>query len=131
MTWDRQQLVTLYANVYRRRMECPGCGGRLALTPLPYGQGDATTVGVVACRACDERHLVAGQNDPLRGTFRPYTEQEKRELFAADRMRKTPVCPVDGTEMDVNLQRSLGRTSNAVIRCRRCAQQAEYVRTHG
>jgi len=33
--------------------------------------------------------------------------------------------------MDVHLQRSLGRTSNAVIRCRRCAQVAHYVRSHG
>ena len=131
MAWDPQQLASLYANVYRRRMECPVCGGRLTVTPVPYGEGDATTVGVVECLACGERHLVAGRNDPLRATFRPYTEQEKRGLFAADRVRETPICPVDGTEMTVHLQRSLGRTSNAVIRCRRCGQQAEYARTHG
>jgi transcription elongation factor Elf1 len=129
MAWDPQQLEALYANVYRRRMECPACGGALGLSAA--ADGDAYAIGVVECRACDERHLVAGQNDPLRNTFRPYTEQEKRELFAADRSRRTPVCPVDGTEMDVQLQRSLGRTSNAVMRCRRCAQKTEYARTQG
>jgi C4-type Zn-finger protein len=129
MAWDAQQLETLYANVYRRRMECPACGGKLELSASP--DAGAFAIGVVECRACNVRHLVGMQNDPLRRTFRAYTEQEKRELFAADRARQIPVCPIDDTEMDVHLQRSLGRTSNAVIRCRRCAQQAEYARTHG
>jgi hypothetical protein len=131
MPWDAQQIEMLYANVYRRRMECPACGGGLGLTRPRDGEADAAAFGVVECRACDARHVVSQRNDPLRSTFRPYTEQEKRDLFAADRARRTPVCPIDGTEMDVHLQRSLGRTSNAVIRCRRCAQQAEYARTSG
>ena len=127
MAWNPRQLEALYANVYRRRMECPACGGRLKFVPSrdPGAEGD------VECRACDARHFVAAANDPLRATFRAFTEQESREIFAAERMRRTPVCPVDGTEMDVHLQRSLGRTSNAVIRCRRCAQVAHYVRSHG
>src|SRR3954453_12418206 len=116
MAWDEEQLKALYANVYRREMKCPTCGGGLGLTRPRDGEADADAFGVVACRACDARHVVSPRNDPLRGTFRPYTEPEKRELFAADRARRTPVCPIDGTEMDVHLQRSLGRTSNAVIR---------------
>ncbi|MEA2711786.1 MAG: hypothetical protein QOF78_4387 [Phycisphaerales bacterium] len=135
MPWNPQQLESLYMNVYRRRMECPGCGGKLGLvTSQDGGGGDANAVGVIGvveCSACDARHLVAEGNDPLRGTFRAYTAQESRDIFSADRARRTPVCPVDGTEMDVHLQRSLGRTSNAVIRCRRCGQRAEYARTHG
>jgi hypothetical protein len=127
MAWDPRQLEALYANVYGRCLECPACGGRLGLVP----SGDLYAVGVVACRACATHHFIAVRNDPLRATFRAYTEQENRDLFAAERSRRIPVCPVDGTEMDVHLQRSLGRTSNAVIRCRRCAHQAEYVRAHG
>jgi len=127
MEWDAQQLEALYANVYRRRMECPVCGGALKFVP----SRELGAVGDVECRACDARHFVAVANDPLRYTFRAYTEQENREVFAAERKRQAPICPVDGTEMDVHLQRSLGRTSNATIRCRRCARTAEYVRTHG
>jgi hypothetical protein len=131
MTWDPQQLEALYANVYRLRMRCPACGVGMGLTRPRDDEADPDAFGVVECRACDARHVVSLRNDPLRSTFRPYTEQEQRELFAADRARRTPVCPVDGTEMDVHLQRSLGRTSNAVMRCRRCGQKAEYARTHG
>lgn len=127
MTWNPQQLEQLYANVYRRRMVCPTCGGALEFTP----SNEIDVVGVVACRACNARRLVATHNDPLRDTFRPYNTQENRDLFAAERSRRTPACPVDGTEMDVHLQRSLGRTSNTAIRCRRCGQQAMYVRAHG
>lgn len=127
MAWDARQLDLLYSNVYQRRMECPACAGRLTLAP----SGDADAVGLVECVACHERHYVARQNDPLRASFRPYTEQEIRDISATERSRRTPVCPVDGTEMDVHLQRSLGRTSNAAIRCRRCGNKADHVRAHG
>ena len=127
MAWDAQQLVTLYENVFRRRRECPGCGGPLTLAVS--SEDDA--VGVVECAACGERALIARRNDPLRATFREYTAEENRALLAAERARRAPVCPVDGTEMDVHLQRSLGLNSNAVIRCRRCGRSAQYVRLYG
>jgi len=62
---------------------------------------------------------------------RDYTEQETKAIIAAAKTRRTPQCPVDGATMDVQLQRSLGRTSNVVIRCPRCGAKAEYVRAHG
>jgi transcription elongation factor Elf1 len=127
MEWDARQLEALYANVYRRRRACPACGGALALAL----SNEPDVLGVFECRACDARHLVAVRNDPLRAGFRPYSGQECRDIFAAERARKTPTCPVDGAEMDVHAQRSLGRTANTRIRCRRCGQVAEYVRPHG
>jgi transcription elongation factor Elf1 len=127
MPWNPQQLESLYANVYARRMMCPACGNALNLIPAR----EPDIVGVVECRACDARHEVSLQNDPLRHTFRDYTPEENRAIFKSEHKRTTPICPVDGTEMDVHLQRSLGLTSNAVIRCRRCGRKAEYVRLYG
>jgi hypothetical protein len=137
MPWDEQQLESLYNNVYARRLICPACGGALSLDPAR----EIDAVGWVACNACGDRHFVSLQNDPLRHTFRDYTPEESRAIFAAERrMQATsrsespsspPVCAVDGTEMTVHLQRSLGLTSNATIRCRRCGREAKYVRKHG
>jgi hypothetical protein len=127
MPWSPEQIKTLYDNVYRDALACPACGGALTLERSL----EPNTAGVVCCPACGERRLVSMHNDPLRFTFRAYTEAEKKEIVRADRARRTPVCPVDGTAMTVNLQRSLGRNSNAVIRCRRCARSVEYVRLHG
>lgn len=127
MPWNPPQLELLYANVYQRRMICPACNGPLALEPAR----EPDVVGVVECPACEARHVVSLANDPLRHTFRAYTPDESRAIFAAERRRQTPTCPVDGTAMDVHLQRSLGLTSNARIRCRRCGRTAEYVRKHG
>src|SRR4051812_31644257 len=113
MAWTSEQLETLYANAYANIMRCPACGGPLA---VERSQAIAT-FGSVSCRACDERHVISTANDPLRSAFRPYTEEEMKQIIADDRARRTPRCPVDGTAMDVNVQRSLGRTSNAVVRC--------------
>lgn len=127
MAWSEAQIEILYDNVYHGRLECPACGGRLDFAP---GREIGLT-GVVACGGCDVRHAVGVANDPLRSRFREYTETEVRAIHAAERAGATPTCPVDGAEMIVHLQRSLGRTSNAMIRCRRCARVAQYVRTHG
>ena len=127
MEWSSKQLETLYANVYRRERICPTCGGRLTLTL----SNAPDTVGRVECETCDARHVISLQNDPLRAAFRSYTPDEARAIFAQERVGKTPVCPLDGTPMEVHLQRSLARTSNARIWCRRCRQAAEYVRPHG
>ena len=59
MEWTPRQLEALYANVYRRRMECPSCGGGLKL--IPSRELDA--FGDVECRTCDARHFVAVAND--------------------------------------------------------------------
>ena len=126
MAWNEEELAALYANVFRRRRECPRCRG--ALTLELSDQPDE--LGTLACAACGERALVARRDDPLRGTFRDYPPEENRAIFAAERARRTPTCPVDGTEMDVHLQRSLGLTSNAQITCRRCGRQAVYVRLY-
>lgn len=127
MAWTSEQLQALYENIYGRRMKCPGCGGALGLIT----SGEKSAIGVVTCGVCGGQHQVAMDNDPLRASFRPYTEQEKRDIIAAEKRRKTPRCPVDATAMDVQLQRSLGRNSNVLIRCPRCAATAEYVRAHG
>ena len=127
MAWSEAQIAVLYENVYRGRLVCPVCGGRLDFAP---GREIGMT-GVVSCRGCDDQHAVGAANDPLRSTFREYTQAEVRAIHAAERAGTTPTCPVDGAEMVVHLQRSLGRTSNAMIRCRRCARLAQYVRTHG
>jgi uncharacterized protein YbaR (Trm112 family) len=127
MVWTREQIELLYDGVYRNRMVCPGCGGRLAVER----SGEAGVFGVVSCDACGGRHRVSGENDPLRETFREFTEAEVKGIKKVDRARGTPVCPVDGTAMEVNAQRSLGRTSNVVVRCRRCARGVEFVRMHG
>jgi hypothetical protein len=120
-------LEVLYASVYRRERICPTCGSSLTLNL----SNESETVGHVECATCDARHLVSLQNDPLRATFRPYASDEARLIFAQERVGKTPICPLDGTPMEVHLQRSLARTSNAQIWCRRCRQTAEYVRPHG
>jgi uncharacterized protein YbaR (Trm112 family) len=125
--WTPSQLKALYANVYQRRRVCPSCGGPLTLTP----SRESDAVGVVKCPSCDARHLVARSNDPLRATFRPYTAEETRTILAAERRGLTPTCPVDDTPMEVHLQRSLARTSNAQVWCRRCGGTTDYVRPHG
>jgi transcription elongation factor Elf1 len=127
MGWTPEQLETLYANAYGNILKCPVCGRELVVER----SGAIDTLGSVWCRTCEERHVISTQNDPLRSAFRRYTEKETKQIIAADRARRTPRCPVDGTAMDVNLQRSLGRTSNAVVRCRRCTQSVTYVRLHG
>ena len=127
MAWSEAQIAVLYENMYRGRLSCPMCGERLDFSP---GREIGVT-GIVECRSCNERHEVGVANDPLRSKFREYTEPEIRAIHAAERAGNPPTCPVDGTEMVVHLQRSLGRTSNASIRCRRCARVAQYVRTHG
>jgi hypothetical protein len=60
-----------------------------------------------------------------------YSDEQKEQIIAADRARRTPTCPRDGAAMDVHAQRSLGRNSNVTIRCPRCARIVEYVRYHG
>jgi uncharacterized protein YbaR (Trm112 family) len=125
--WTRSQLEALYANVYQRRRVCPSCDGPLTLTP----SREPDAVGTVECTACDAHHLVARATDPLRASFRPYTADEMRAILAVERRGRTPTCPVEGTPMEVHLQRSLARTSNAQIWCRRCGATADYVRPHG
>jgi hypothetical protein len=127
MEWNPQQLVELYANVYGRRRQCPTCGGALTLTP----SSEADEVGVVECSACDARHLISQHNDPLRATFREFTAEENKQILATERACRTPICPVDGTAMDVHAQRSLGLNSNTLIWCRRCGRKARYVRLYG
>jgi hypothetical protein len=60
-----------------------------------------------------------------------YSDEQKKQIIATDRARRTPVCPIDGAAMDAHAQRSLGRNSNVTIRCPRCARIVEYVRLHG
>lgn len=127
MEWSSNELQVLYTNVYRRERICSTCGGPLTLDL----SNEPEALGVVQCFPCDARHLVSLQNDPLRAAFRPYTPDEARAIFAQERVGKTPICPLDETPMEVHLQRSLARTSNAQIWCRRCRQTAEYVRPHG
>jgi transcription elongation factor Elf1 len=127
MAWSREQLEAVYRNVYAHAMTCPACGGALTLARAP----DADAVGAVTCAACEERVVVSMRDDPLRERFRDFTEQEKKAIVAADKMRRTPHCPVDGTAMDVNVQRSLGRNSNVVVRCRRCTRSVEFTRLQG
>jgi hypothetical protein len=127
MAWSPEQLEALYRNVYRNEMTCPACGVALALARSP----EADVLGVVTCPACDQQVRVSLQDDPLLPQFRDFTEQEKKEIVAADRARRTPHCPVDGTAMDVNVQRSLGRNSNVVVRCRRCTRSIEFTRLQG
>jgi hypothetical protein len=127
MSWTREQLLAVYANVYAYRTECPACGG-----PLRRSAPAAPDVAaVVACDACGERREIGAGDDPLRDTFRDYTEAERRAITSAERSRQAPVCPVDGTVMDVQVQRSLGRTSNVVVRCPRCTRTSEHARFHG
>jgi hypothetical protein len=92
---------------------------------------ETNALGLVVCGVCNENHLIATKNDPLRATFRDFTEQERKQIIVTDRSRKAPACPVDGTAMEVNVQRSLGRTSNVVVRCRRCNHSVEFARAHG
>jgi transcription elongation factor Elf1 len=127
MSWSPQQLEGVYANVFGNVMTCPACGGRLVLAPLR----EEGVTGLASCQSCGGQALVSMRDDPLRCLFRSYSEQEKRAIIAADKSRQTPTCPVDGTVMDVSLQRSLGRTSNVVVRCRRCAQSHTFTRAHG
>ena len=127
MTWSREQLEALYRNVYRNEMTCPACGGALTLARSQ----DAEVFGVVACPACAQRVVVSAQADPLLAQFREFTEQEKKEIVKADNLRRTPRCPVDGTPMVVNAQRSLGRNSNVVVRCRRCKRSVGFTRLQG
>ena len=127
MEWSREQVEVLYRNVYGNDMTCPACGGALTRAPSP----DADAFGVVTCHACDQKFHVSVRNDPLRGRFRDFSEQEKKELAAADRVRRTPRCPVDATAMSVDVQRSLGRTSNVTMRCPRCTRSVAFARLHG
>jgi hypothetical protein len=127
MPWTPDQIKTLYVNVYRHVLSCPACGGALTLERSPAPDA----LGVATCPACDNCHLVAAQNDPLSPQFRNYTDAERKEVITVDRRRRTPVCPIDGAAMDVHVQRSLGLNSNVIVRCRRCAQSVQYVRTHG
>jgi hypothetical protein len=125
--WTAEQTEALYAGVYAHRDVCPGCGGKLAVVR----SDQAGVFGEVRCDACGASHVVSGANDPLRGAFREYTEQERKAIVAADRRRESPACPVDGTPMDVHVQRSLGLNSNVVVRCRRCSQSVQFRRLHG
>jgi hypothetical protein len=125
--WTGRLLAQLYDNVFARRMECPACGGRLAVV----AGRDIGVAGTAACHACGAEHLVQLSTDPRRETFRPFTEAEAKAIRRADGRRQTPICPIDGTAMDVHAQRSLGLTSNTRIRCPRCLGTVAYVRTCG
>ena len=125
--WKPEDLEALYANVYARRLECPACGGQLDFV----ASGEVGVAGTASCARCAVQHVVCLENDPLRNTFRDYSDAERRHMRAVEPSGKPVVCPVDGTVMDVHLQRSLGRTSNVIIRCRRCTRTVEYARTCG
>jgi hypothetical protein len=127
MPWTPAQLESLYTTVYANQFACPTCGGRLTWTRSD--QPDA--FGLVRCPACDQSHFVSTANDPLRPTFRPYTDPEQKAIIAADRRRESPPCPVDGAPMDVHAQRSFGVTSNVVVRCRRCSHSIRFRRLYG
>ena len=125
--WKPEDLEALYANVYARRLECPACGGALEF----LASREVGVAGTVACARCAARHVVRVESDPLRRRFRDFNDAERRHMRAVEPSGKPVVCPVDGTAMDVHLQRSLGRTSNVIIRCRRCTRAVEYARTCG
>lgn len=127
MAWSPAQIEALYSNVYAFRDVCPACGGKLAVTRT----NEPGTFAIVHCPGCDEQHVLGERDDPLRGAFRAYTEAERKAIFVADRMRQTPVCPVDGSPMMVHAQRSFGLTSNVVVRCRRCDQSVSFTRLYG
>jgi predicted RNA-binding Zn-ribbon protein involved in translation (DUF1610 family) len=127
MPWTDEQLEALYANVYSNQLVCPTCGGRVALTR----SGREREFGTVVCQHCQQSHLVAAQNDPLRASFRDYTNVERKEIIAADKIRSEPLCPIDGTTMIVYAQRSLALNSKVRIRCPRCGGSAEFKRLYG
>ena len=52
-------------------------------------------------------------------------------MIRVDRGRGAPRCPVDGTEMTVHVQRSLGLNSNVTMRCRTCGGELAFTRKHG
>jgi hypothetical protein len=62
---------------------------------------------------------------------RAYTEEERKEMVRVDRGRGVPRCPVDGAEMAVHVQRSLGLNSNVTMRCPRCGGEVRFTRKHG
>jgi hypothetical protein len=70
-------------------------------------------------------------DNPPPTAVRDFTEPEKKAIIAAHRSRKVPLCPVDGSAMDVHLQRSLGLNSNVTIRCPRCSHSVQYTKFHG
>ncbi|HZZ43351.1 MAG TPA: hypothetical protein VFE58_10470 [Tepidisphaeraceae bacterium] len=127
MPWTPAQLEAVFANVYANILTCPGCGGRLGLTQSAEIEG----IGLAECAACGDRRVISPANDPARSRFREYTEQERKEIIAADNVRRTPVCPIDGTGMEVNAQRSLALNSNVLVRCRRCRGEVTFKRKHG
>lgn len=127
MTWKSDQLRTLYANVYANRVVCPTCGNALKLVRSKA----AGEFGRVECSKCNESHDVAQRNDPLRGSFREYTEAERKEIIAADKRRLDPVCPIDGATMIVYAQRSLALNSQVRIRCPRCGGEVHFKRLYG
>ena len=127
MSWTSEQLETLYANVYANRVICPGCGGALKLVRSK----ETGAFGRVECSRCNHSHDVAQRNDPLRESFREYTEAERKKIIAADKRRIDPVCPIDGTTMIVYAQRSLALNSQVRIRCPRCGREVHFKRLYG
>ncbi len=127
MPWSAEQLRSVYTNVYANRVVCPTCDGSLKLSRSKA----AGEFGRVECSRCNESHNIAQRNDPLRDSFREYTEGERKEIIAADKRRIEPVCPIDRTTMIVYAQRSLALNSQVRVRCPRCGGEVHFKRLYG
>jgi DNA-directed RNA polymerase subunit M/transcription elongation factor TFIIS len=127
MAWTSEQLESLYANVYGNRIVCPTCGGPCKLErskqPNEFGQ--------LECSKCNQSHDIAQRNDPLRDSFREYTDAERKAIIDADKRRLEPTCPIDGATMVVYAQRSLALNSQVRIRCPRCGGEVQFKRMYG
>jgi len=64
-------------------------------------------------------------NDPLRDSFREWTDEEKAALSDDALDRHYPRCPVDETRLEVNESTFGGGKTVVHLRCKRCRQHHE------
>ncbi len=101
--------------------ECPACNR--APIRFHYEGSNLAYALVIRCpRGCGMGQMT-NDHDPLKGTFRKWTDQDLDTFvdnhFAHQRSR----CPVDGADVVVSERRYMGGTIVNAL-CRRCLQHA-------
>lgn len=87
----------MYQGQYLLHAECPaGCG------EFEWGNAD----------------------DPLRNQFRKWTESDVRMVLETSSDNGTPVCPVDGSKLDVK-RNPMSVGTHIVVTCLRCGNELQ------
>jgi hypothetical protein len=120
MPWNNEQCGEVFESFWKNQSaQCPVCSATIwpKLEKFIEGQYLLFAKCPKGCGA-----LEAGNaDDPLRGQFREWSESEGQAVIKKCLSNSTPVCPVDGSWLDIKTNAMQGGTHVTAL-CRRCGK---------